>query len=147
MPSNPADLRQAQHIVLVLADADVYASRSASLSDTQRMLARQCRAEEMGTSQPGCRCGSRLQGWRAGTRKYRTTISEFRFSAPPSMGMGKPSVIFCTGTGLSPATSALGLGSPLLRATGTGQPAMEHMTHTWHATHSTYHAWIGDKPL
>ena len=71
--------------------------------DTQRMLARQCRAEEVGTSQPGRRCGSRLQGWRAGTRKYRTTISEFRFSAPPSMRMGKPSV----------TSSAPGLGSPL----------------------------------
>ena len=82
--------------------SDVHASRSASLSDTQRMLATQCRAEEMGTSQPGRRCGSRLQGWRAGSRKYQTTISEFRFSAPRSMRMGKPSV-----------TSALGLGSPL----------------------------------
>jgi hypothetical protein len=53
-----------------------------------------------GASQPGRRCGSRLQGWRAG--RSRTMISEFRFSVPPSMGMGKPS-----------ATSSPGLGSAL----------------------------------
>ncbi len=53
-----------------------------------------------GASQPGRRCGSRVQGWWAG--RSRTMISEFRFSVPPSMGMGKPST-----------TSSLGLGSAL----------------------------------
>ena len=138
VPSNPAQIyiRPSTEGASPRADRRVLQSvgRTESLSGFlpdsagQRRWAPANPAADVG---PGCRAGGRglgnvgLRSQNFGSRRHcRWGWVSLRDSAP---GLG------------SPLPHLRWDCSPLLRSTGTGQPAMEQMTHTSHATRSTYH--------